>query len=134
MQGLIGLVGEKNIWIDPVNYGAYFNHSCNPNSAIRGKVTVVALHDIKKNKEVTFDYSLNEADIFWYIKCSCGYKNCRKNIKSIQFISRKTFNQHTSFVPKYFKQVFKKFNISNFKNFKDLENKWANFIKKDFSV
>src|SRR3989344_3628683 len=80
IAGLNWIGWGKNVWIYPVNYGLYFNHSCNPNSAIKGKVTVVALRNIEKDEEVTFDYSLNEADIFWHIKCNCGSKNCRKII------------------------------------------------------
>jgi hypothetical protein len=74
---------SKNSWIDPSGFGLFANHSCDPNSAIKGKVQVVAIKDIKKGEEVTSDYSLTEADIFWHIKCSCGSKNCRKTINSI---------------------------------------------------
>ena len=27
----------KNEWIDPINHCVFFNHSCNPNSAIKGR-------------------------------------------------------------------------------------------------
>jgi len=124
----------KNEWIDPENFGLYFNHSCNPTSVIKGRVTVVALQDIKKGEEITSDYSLNEADIFWHIKCTCGAKNCRKIIKSIQFLPRKVFNKYASHVPQYFKQVFRNFNLSNFKNSEELQSAWVNFLKKGFSV
>ncbi len=124
----------KNEWIDPIKHCIYFNHSCEPNSAIKGKVTVVALRNIKKGEEVAFDYSLNEADIFWHIKCNCGSKNCRKIIKPIQFLSHKIFPKHVSHVLKYYKQVFKKFHVSNFKKQKDFKEKWVSFIKTDSSV
>src|SRR3989338_3663068 len=124
----------KNEWIDPTNYGLYLNNSCNPNSAIKGRVVVIAIRNIKKGEEITFDYSLKEADIFWHIKCHCGSRNCRKTIKSIQFLPYKIFNKYKLHIPEYFKKVFKKFNISNFKNLKDLQNEWISFIKKDFSV
>ncbi|MCX6751556.1 MAG: SET domain-containing protein-lysine N-methyltransferase [Candidatus Nomurabacteria bacterium] len=124
----------KNEWVDPIKHCVYFNHSCEPNSAIKGKVTVVALKDIKKDEEVLFDYSFNEADIFWHIKCNCGSKNCRKIIKSIQFLPHKHFTKHISKVPKYYRQIFKKFNVSNFKNADDLKTNWVDFIKKDSSV
>jgi hypothetical protein len=124
----------KNTWVDPVNYGIYFNHSCEPNTGIKGRVTVVALHNIKKDEEVTFDYSLNESDIFWHIKCYCNSKNCRKIIKSIQFLPHKIFNKQKNHIPKYFQRVFKKFNISNFQSYKELETKWLNFIKSGFNV
>lgn len=124
----------KNEWVDPINHCVYFNHSCDPNTAIKGKVTVVALRNIKKGEEITFDYSLNESDIFWHIKCNCGSRNCRKTIKSIQFLPQKNFKISMSRIPKYYRQIFEKFNISNFKNFKELETAWLNFIKNNSNV
>jgi len=125
---------SKNMWINPVHYGLYYNHSCEPNSAIKGRVTVVAIRNIKKGEEITFDYSLNEADIFWYIKCSCGSKSCRKTIKSIQFLHPKKFEKHKSCIPKDFRKIYEKFKSSEFENPKELEAGWVDFIKKDFNV
>ncbi|MFA7315506.1 MAG: SET domain-containing methyltransferase [Candidatus Paceibacterota bacterium] len=128
----IGL--KKNVWIDPINYGLYLNHSCDPNSAIKGKVTVVAIRPIKAGEEITTDYSLTEADIFWHIKCSCGSKNCRKIIKSIQFLPDKTFQKYANHIPDFFKRIFKRFKISKFQNINELENRWVNYIKKNSSI
>lgn len=124
----------KNVWIKPISFGLFYNHSCNPNSGILEKTKVIAMRDIKKGEEITFDYSLSEADIFWHIKCNCGSKNCRKNIYSIQFLPQKTFNKYKQFIPDYFQQVFKNFNISKFKSRRGLREVWTNFIKKDFGV
>ena len=126
----------KNQWIDPEKHCVYFNHSCNPNSKIKGKVTVVAIRDIKKDEEVTFDYSFNESDIFWKLDkvCRCGSKNCRKVIKPIQFLSKKDFSKNISNIPKYFQKIYREFKIDNFKSEKDFKLKWLNFIKKDFRV
>jgi hypothetical protein len=124
----------KNIWINPTHHGLYFNHSCNPNSAIKGTKTAVAIRNIKKDEEITFDYSLNEADIFWYIKCSCGSKNCRKTIRSIQFLHPKKFEKYKTCIPKDFQKIYKKFNTTKFKDPQKMKAEWINFIKKDFSV
>ena len=32
-----------------------FNHSCNPNSGFKGQIFLVAMRDIKKDEEITFD-------------------------------------------------------------------------------
>ena len=124
----------RNSWIDPIDLGLYFNHSCDPNSAIAGKVQVIAIRDIKKGEEVTSDYSLTETDIFWHIKCTCGSKNCRKVINSIQFLPPKTFLKYSNIIPKYFQSIYKRFKVSNFKTTKDLELEWVDFIKKGFSI
>lgn len=124
----------KNEWINPLKHCIFFNHSCNPNAGIKGHVKFVAIRNIKKGEEVLFDYSLNEADIFWNIKCNCKSTNCRKIIRSIQFLPVQTFNKYKEYIPKYFQKVYKKFNTSNFDNLKELKNAWVNFIKKDFRV
>ena len=86
----------KNEWINPEKeYSVYFNHSCNPNSAIKGRVTVVALRNIEKEEEITFDYSTTEGDIFWSMKCHCEEPNCRKTIRSIQFLPLKVFKKYS---------------------------------------
>jgi hypothetical protein len=77
-------------WLDPSisNPGYYINHSCNPNSGIRNSVKMVAMRDIKKGEEVTFDYSTSETEDGWYLICHCGEKNCRRIIKPYEFLSK----------------------------------------------
>ena len=120
---------SKNKWIDPEDRSwLYFNHSCNPNTCIKGRVTIVALRDIKRGEELTFDYSLNEADIFWNFKCNCGSKNCRKVIKSIQFLPKEVFVRDKFYVPKYFKMVYDKYHYTNFSDKRELERAWIDFL------
>ncbi len=72
----------RNKWIKPNkdNFIYYTNHSCSPNSEIKDKVKLIALRDIKKLEEITFDYSKTEADPYWKMECKCGSKNCKKVI------------------------------------------------------
>jgi hypothetical protein len=65
----------------------YFNHSCNPNSGIRGKNELIAIQNIMPNEEINYDYSSVSWDdrwtkIYgsWTMKCECEEKNCRKVI------------------------------------------------------
>lgn len=59
------------------------NHSCNPNSGGNGKdaFTIRALRDIRKEEEITYDYTkdfLDEArHAFRKFKCRCGEKQCK---------------------------------------------------------
>ena len=62
-------VGE-NKWINPDYPNQYLNHSCNPNSGIKGKVTMIALTDIREGEEITIDYSIIEGDDLWEMNCS----------------------------------------------------------------
>ena len=125
---------DKNTWIDPVSYGLYINHSCNPNAGIKNRRDVVAIKNIKKGEEVTFDYSLSEADIFWHIQCNCRATNCRKTIRSIQFLPEKIFKKEKKYIPPYFQKVFRGFRIARFLNRVELRKRWVNFIEKGFRV
>ncbi|MFA6304696.1 MAG: SET domain-containing protein-lysine N-methyltransferase [Patescibacteria group bacterium] len=87
----------ENSIIDPLQIGerAYvamekpyslINHSCDPNSAIVGINTLVALKDIKKGEELTYDYSTTIDESF---NCKCGSKKCRKAVSDFFALSEK---------------------------------------------
>ncbi len=64
----------------------FFNHSCEPNSGFKGQMFLVAIRDIKKNEEITFDYAMVVSksigsDIVFEMDCNCDSSNCRKKIK-----------------------------------------------------
>lgn len=75
---------EENLLIGPtkeenVDAAEFFNHSCDPNCGIRGQVALVAMRDIEKEEELTFDYAMAETyGQEW--ECQCGTSTCRKNI------------------------------------------------------
>ena len=73
----------------------YFNHSCDPNSGVRGKNELIAIKNIEPSEEITFDYSTVVWDDrwsknhgAWTMKCECEEKNCRKVIGDILTIPK----------------------------------------------
>ena len=62
----------------------YFNHSCEPNAGFNGQIFLVAMRDIKKDEEITFDYAMvtykSKTARNYRFKCLCGSKNCRGTI------------------------------------------------------
>lgn len=100
----------RHRWIDPFrNNPLYFiNHSCDPNTGITGRVMFVAMKDIKRDEEVAFDYSIQDEDTFWKMKCRCRQQDCRGIIRSIQFLPYETFEKYLPHVPTYFKKVYLK--------------------------
>lgn len=86
----------------------YINHSCDPNTYIVGKRTVVALKNIAADDEVTMDYSLTEADQGYTVPggCHCGSKKCRKMIGPINSLTVPMFKKVQHLVPKNFKKIF----------------------------
>lgn len=94
-------------WINTKNSPfRYINHSCDPNTIIIGKRTVVALKDIPADTEVTMDYSFTESDKGWSIICNCGSKNCRKKIGPIDTLSKIYFESVRKLIPENFKRIY----------------------------
>jgi len=61
------------------------NHSCEPNAGIRGERELMALRDIKRGEEISYDYSTTVGsdaphEGSWWMKCACGAKACRKRV------------------------------------------------------
>lgn len=87
------------------SYAYYLNHSCNPNTGLKDKVVVVAMRTIEEGEEITIDYSITEADPYWKMKCKCGNQNCRKIIRSIQYLPEEIYLQYEPFVPEFLRRV-----------------------------
>lgn len=78
---VIGYKSLNEVKDDDTNY---FNHNCSPNAGFNGQIFLVAMNKIKKDKEITFDYSmvLHKAKntSYYEFECLCGSDNCRKII------------------------------------------------------
>jgi hypothetical protein len=58
----------------------YINHSCDPSvytKTTNGIRKVIAMRNISKGEEITYDYSMN-GDNEGTFRCGCGSENCRK--------------------------------------------------------
>lgn len=56
---------------DPRYAWRYLNHSCEPNAGMAG-MRLVALRDIARGEEVTFDYNTTEWEMAAPFECGCG--------------------------------------------------------------
>ena len=53
------------------------NHSCDPNATFNAEGMLVALRDIDKGEEVTFNYLSHPIPASpWNFKCECGSASC----------------------------------------------------------
>ena len=62
-----------------INTAKYINHSCDPNcevDIIKGKIWIIAIKDIKKGDELSYDYGFGYDSDFRQFPCKCGSKNC----------------------------------------------------------
>ena len=99
---------EKNRWIVPEKPFIFLNHSCEPNAAVVGKRLLVALKNVKKDEEITMDYSLTDADPHWQLRCQCGSKSCRRYIGPIQMLPESVFKKYLPNIPRYFQKQYKR--------------------------
>ena len=67
------------MWAEKPEDWAPHNHSCEPNTGFKG-LDCVALHDIKKGEELTFDYAHLYNETMIPFTCHCGAKTCRGEI------------------------------------------------------
>lgn len=79
--------------------GLYLNHSCDPNMSLKiagNRAIFYSLYLIKKDTELTFDYSTSSTDTkeMWSMKCNCGSVVCRKEISGIQYLSDDLINKY----------------------------------------
>lgn len=96
----------RHWWIDPVFPIRFINHCCEPNVGFKTFRRVYAMRDIKKDEEITIDYSTVEYVDFWTIKCSCGARHCRKVIGSVQLLPEKTYKSYLPYIPRFFQKEY----------------------------
>ena len=57
-----------------------FNHSCEPNCGVAGNVLLVAMRDIARGEELTFDYAMSDGSDYDEFACLCEAATCRGTI------------------------------------------------------
>lgn len=109
---------DEEMYLDLDEISRTYNHSCNPNSYIRGKSELIAMRDIRAEEEITYDYSTTMSDNkekiekaggkLWTHRCNCKSNNCRKTID--QFITlpkeRQKFYLENKFMPDFMLKKF----------------------------
>lgn len=73
------------------NIDDYVNHSCDPNAGVMidaSGVRLIAIRDIEKNEEITWDYSTTMDEDDWELDCRCGSDLCRKKIRDFKYLDR----------------------------------------------
>ncbi|MDQ1283942.1 MAG: uncharacterized protein QG620_290 [Patescibacteria group bacterium] len=94
-----------------IEVACYFNHSCNPNTGFKGQTFLVAMRDIKKNEQVTFDYGMvlfqSSKGIDYEFECSCGEKNCRKIVSNNDWKIRKLQKKYRGYFQQYLEDKIK---------------------------
>jgi len=82
---------------DSAGIARYLNHSCMPNSGIRGLFTIVTMRVIEPGEELCWDYDMAE-DTDWWMACECGNKECRKEIRGFRLLPSETRKRYHGFI------------------------------------
>lgn len=82
----IGVGYEEWLKLGPADIAIYLNHACKPNVIINEKMELVVITPIQAQEELLLDYSTTELDPYWQMNCSCGFPECRKLLRSFQFL------------------------------------------------
>jgi hypothetical protein len=110
----VGIDGkEKVIWMKSPE--RFINHSCDPNTFVRTDLTsgvrrALALKDIRKGDELTWDYALNIWEE-WIVPvpCNCGAENCLGIIRGDFFtLPREVQQRYLPLLDEPFKKRFAK--------------------------
>ncbi|MBY0315807.1 MAG: SET domain-containing protein-lysine N-methyltransferase [Bdellovibrionales bacterium] len=92
---------EKNKWRDSKGIARLVNHSCDPNCGIKGLFKIVAMRNIKKGEEITWDYEMTEKNSWWKMKCRCGSPLCRKVIGNYSNMPRATRKRYAGYISEW---------------------------------
>jgi hypothetical protein len=100
----------KNAWLLPDTPVRFLNHACNANAGFKTPRRMYACRGIKKGEEITVDFSTIDYVEFWKMPCSCGSKNCRKVIRSIQFLPASVFFRYLPYIPQFLQNIYMRSN------------------------
>ncbi len=59
----------------------WINHSCEPNTGLRGRYELVALRSIAPGEEISFDYATSDGSPYDEFDCRCGSALCRGRVQ-----------------------------------------------------
>ena len=100
---------DYNTWEVMRSPGRFVNHSCDPNTLLKG-MTFYAIKNIKSGEEITTEYRINAFDKNRW-QCYCGSKNCKKWLVSDFFdIGPKLQKKYFPYAPKFIQKEYAKRN------------------------
>lgn len=98
---------------DEINDSEAFNHNCDPNAGFKGQIFLVAMREIKKGEQITFDYAMvlskaKNAELY-KMKCLCGSKECRGYITDNDWKNKKIQKKYKGYFQWYLQEKINKY-------------------------
>lgn len=88
-----------------------FNHSCEPNTGIRGQILLVARSPIAAGDELTFDYETVDT-MPGNFQCNCGKRLCRGKIDGTAIRKPEFQKLHQGFLSTYIEELIAESTLS----------------------
>ncbi|HXM33928.1 MAG TPA: SET domain-containing protein-lysine N-methyltransferase [Pyrinomonadaceae bacterium] len=73
-----GFIPPENLDFNKLSIEWYLNHSCEGNCGFSDDGDFVAIRDIEREEELTYDYGLAESNPNFLMECNCESLNCRR--------------------------------------------------------
>jgi uncharacterized protein len=74
----------------------FFNHSCDPNCGLTQDLQLIALKNIDRGEELTYDYSTTMLERDWTMDCKCGREKCRREVSDFDRLPEDIRNYYIS--------------------------------------
>lgn len=88
---------DETKYVESAGVARYANHSCDPNCGVKDFVAIVAMRDIKRGEEITWDYAMTE-DSNWRMECQCGSPICRGVIGAFRLLSEDICQKYQGYI------------------------------------
>jgi len=75
-----GFIPPEDLDFNKLSVEWYLNHSCEGNCGFNDEGDFVAIKDVSRGDELTYDYGLAESNPRFIMTCTCGSEECRKKI------------------------------------------------------
>lgn len=85
--------------------GDCINHSCEPNCGMRNATQLVAMHDIKEETEITFDYAMSDTSTYDEFVCSCSTTQCRGSVSGTDWRRDDVRRRYVGFFSPYVQRL-----------------------------
>jgi len=86
-----GFVPPPELDFNKLSIEWYLNHSREGNCGFDGSGDFIAIRDIQKNKELSYDYALVESNPDFSMRCACGSPTCRRVVTGNDWKDEKFF-------------------------------------------
>ena len=107
-------VDEDHIFEPPEKkvFDDYVNHSCNPTCYVDyAHFNLIALRNIKKGEELTFDYNTAEYDMIAHggdFSCHCEARHCINHVRGFRYLPFSEKNKMREFLSPFLRSKFEK--------------------------